>query len=103
MGNWGYKTPYKMDLWAPTYNWRFWAHLISPNITYLDSVDVTPAAQEEIKLLVEERSSQAQPKKSGCVWEDPLSHQKDPQILSMKYWLLNTDPYNGYYNPHITE
>ena len=49
-----------MDLWAPTNSWCFWAHLVSPT-----TVDVTPAAQEEIKLLVEERSLQAQPKKIG--------------------------------------
>ena len=26
---------------------------------------------------------------------DHLSHEKNPRILSMKYWLFNRDPYNG--------
>ena len=32
-----------------------------------------------------------------------LSHEKNPALLSMKYWLVNRDPYfMVYYNPYIS-
>ena len=90
------KPPIIKDLWAPTYSWRFWAHLISPT---WDSVDVTPAAQEEIKLLVEERSLQAQPKKIGLRLGGSSEPPKKPSDTFHEILLLlNRDPYN----PHIT-
>ena len=73
------------------------AFLGPPYITYLDSVDVTPAAQEEIKLLVEERSLQAQPKKIGLRLGGSSEPPKKPSDTFHEILLLslNRDPYNG--------
>ena len=32
---------------------------------------------------------------------EKLSHEKTRPYFPL-YWLLNRDPYNGYYNPHMT-